>query len=38
MADAGVAVAVAAGNSEANAADSSPARAAKVLTVVVSKP
>ncbi|MBA3402515.1 MAG: S8 family serine peptidase [Actinobacteria bacterium] len=33
MADAGVAVAVAAGNSDANAANSSPARAAKVLTV-----
>ncbi len=33
MADAGVAVAVAAGNSDANAADYSPARATKVLTV-----
>ena len=33
LADAGVAVAVAAGNSDANAANSSPARAAKVLTV-----
>jgi subtilisin len=33
MADAGVAVAVAAGNSDANAANSSPARAQKVLTV-----
>jgi len=33
MADAGVALAVAAGNSDANAANYSPARAAKVLTV-----
>lgn len=33
MADAGVALAVAAGNSDANAGNSSPARAAKVLTV-----
>jgi len=33
LADAGVAVAVAAGNSDANAANSSPARAQKVLTV-----
>jgi subtilisin len=33
MADAGLAVAVAAGNSDANAGNSSPARAAKVLTV-----
>ena len=33
MADAGVAVAVAAGNSDANAANYSPARADKVLTV-----
>ena len=33
MADAGVAVAVAAGNNDANAASYSPARAAKVLTV-----
>lgn len=33
MADAGVAIAVAAGNNDANAANYSPARAAKVLTV-----